>query len=131
MSAELRQHLKGCLVLVTSDGEHFHRTRIVEVTPSGRHVRLESDEPSPGGLERWRALDSIQILEAFASPAAPSVMHGIVRLKNPATCHRPSAPFPPVGYSQAEDSNILDFPAPATVENPSARASIALTASSP
>jgi hypothetical protein len=114
MSDELRQHLKGCLVLVTSDGERFLRTRIAEVTPSGRHVRLESDALTPAGLQRWRALDSIQILEAFASPSAPSTMHGIVRLKNPATRSRP--PIPPLPPTPAfeEASNIIEFPLPAT-----------------
>ncbi|ATC64816.1 hypothetical protein CMV30_13035 [Nibricoccus aquaticus] len=131
MSDELRQHLKGCLVLVTSDGEHFHRTRIAEVTPSGRHVRLENDEPVPGGLERWRALDSIQVLEAFASPAASSVMHGIVHLKNPSTRHRPAVPFPPIGSAHNENSNILAFPIPASADNASVRAAISLTASTP
>jgi len=129
MSDELRQHLKGCLVLVTTDGEQFHRTRIAEVTPSGRYVRLENDEPTSGGLERWRTLDSIQILEAFASPSAPSVMHGIVRLKNPATRHRPPAPFPPLGSIHAEDSNILAFPLPASADTTSARTVIAQAAS--
>lgn len=110
MSDDLRQHLKGCLVLVTTDGEQFHRTCIAEVTPSGRYVRLESDPLTEGGLERWRAIDSIQILEAFASPSAPAVTHGIVRLKS--HTDRAGLPFSLLESSPAcaEASNIIEFP---------------------
>ncbi|MGC4073595.1 MAG: hypothetical protein QM760_13980 [Nibricoccus sp.] len=118
MSEELHMHLKGCLVLVTTDGEEFHRTHIAEITPSGRYIRLESDAATPGGLQRWRALDSIQILEAFASPTGPSTMHGIVRLKNSAPLRRPHAPTSPLPDISGETSNIVMFPLPAARTSP-------------
>jgi hypothetical protein len=110
MSADLHHHLIGCPVLVTADGERFHRTRIAAVTPSGLYIRLESDESTPNGLERWRARESLQILESYASPSAPSVMHGIVRLKNPAARLRPHTPLPLPPIAGTTASNIVAFP---------------------
>ena len=112
MSDQLLPRLKGCLVLVTSDGEHYQRTRIADVTPSGRYIRLESDGLTPEGLERWRAFSTLQILDAFASPAAPAVMHGIVRLKPNAVPHRPPPAIFKPASPDAEQSNIIEFPSP-------------------
>jgi hypothetical protein len=102
--------LKGCLVLVTTDGENFHRTRIAEVTPSGHYVRLEQDEPAPGGIQRWRKLASIQLLETYTSLTSLPVTHGIVRLKKSPGSELPSRPTAWIDPVPAEASNILTFP---------------------
>jgi hypothetical protein len=119
MRDEPAQTMTGCLVLVTADGEHFHQTRIVEVTPSCRHIRLEMDGLSPGGLQHWRSAASLQILEAFASPFGPPVMHGILRL--PEAVIPISKPLLATGLPPLHDTpaNVVNFPLSAFEEKPS------------
>ena len=102
--------LKGSLVLVTADGENFRRTRIAEITPSGRYVRLEDDEPTPGGLQRWRALASIQLLETYTSSTSLPDTHGVVRLKKSPGPFLPPFATPRIDSLRAENSNVVPFP---------------------
>ena len=114
MHDSLISDLKGCVVFVTADGENFRRTRIAEITPSGRYVRLESDEPTPGGIQRWRTFASLQMLETYTASIGFPVMHGIIRLKKSPGPHCPTVSIPHIDSACAAAPNVLAFPFPAS-----------------
>lgn len=116
MPALVPLSLEGQRVRILHGTYRGEESVILEITPSGLHVRLACDEPLPNGIHRWRRRESVELLDPypFSRNASPRSLIDFL-------CDRPALTFPRTpdalprfctspGRTRRELGKIIPFP---------------------